>query len=92
MGGEKNNFLIRGAEVVSRAGGMRSIRGPEVSLGSLRVGTRRAQSPTPYTLALGSYLPILLAVQLPQAWNERHIFFTNVGSRSRRTARSIRNT
>ena len=26
--GEKNNFFIRGAEVVSRAGGMLSIRGP----------------------------------------------------------------
>ena len=64
MGGEKNNFLIRGAEVVSRAGGIRSIRGPEVSLGSLRVGNRHAQSPTPHTLAPGSYLPILLAVQL----------------------------
>ena len=42
MGGEKINFLIRGAEVVSRAGGMGPIRGPEVSVGSLRVGTRRA--------------------------------------------------
>ena len=42
LGGEKINFLIRGAEVVIRAGGMRSIRGPEVSRGSLRVGTRRA--------------------------------------------------
>ena len=47
-GARKNNFLIRGAQVVSRAGGMRSIRGPEVSLGSVRVGTRRAQSPTPH--------------------------------------------
>ena len=67
LGGEKNNFLIRGAQVVSRAGGMLSIRGPEVSLGSLRVGTRRVQSLTPHTPVLGSYLPILLAVQLPQA-------------------------
>ena len=64
MEGEKINFFIRGAEVLSRAGGILSIRGPEVSLGSLRVGTRRGQSPTPYTLALGSYLPILSAVQL----------------------------
>jgi hypothetical protein len=62
--GEKINFLIRGAEVVSCAGGILSIRGPEVSLGSLRVGNRHAQSPTPHTLAPGSYLPILLAVQL----------------------------
>ena len=46
------------------ASGMRSIRGPEVSLGSLRVSTRHVQSPTPHTPALGSYLPILLAVQL----------------------------
>ena len=51
-GGRKKKFLIRGAEVVSRAGGMLSIRGPEDSLGSLRVGTRRAQSHTPYTLTL----------------------------------------
>ena len=64
QGGEKNNILIRGAEVVIRASGMRSIRGPEVSLGSLRVSTRRVQSPTPHTLTLGSYLPILSAVQL----------------------------
>ena len=66
-GGEKANIFIRGADgakVVGRASGMLSIRGPEVSLGSPRVGTRRVQSPTPYTLALGSYLPILLAVQL----------------------------
>ena len=48
LGGEKNNFLIRGAEVVSRAGGMLSIRGPQVPLGSPRVGTRRAQSSTLY--------------------------------------------
>ena len=54
LGAEKINFLIRGAEVVSRAGGMLSIRGPQVSLGSPRVGTRRVQSPTPYTPALGS--------------------------------------
>ena len=43
LGGEKNNFLIRGAEVVSRAGRILSIRGPEVSLGSLRVDNGRAQ-------------------------------------------------
>ena len=67
LGGKKINFLIRGDEVVSRAGGILSIRGPGVSLGSVRVGTRRVQSPTPHTLALGSYLPILSAVQLPQA-------------------------
>ena len=68
LGGKKNNFLIRGAEAVSRSGGMLSIRGLEVSPGSLRVGTRRVQSPTPPTPVLGSYLPILSAVQLPQAW------------------------
>ena len=49
------------------SGGIRSIRGPQVSLGSLRVGARHAQSPTPYTLALGSYLPVPSAVQLTQA-------------------------
>ena len=64
LGGETINFLIRGAEVASRAGGIQSIRGPEVSLGSLRVDIRRAQSPTPHTPVLGSYLPILSAVQL----------------------------
>jgi hypothetical protein len=64
LGGEKINFLIRGAEVVSCACGMLSIHGPEVSLGSPRVSTRRAQLSTPHTLAPGSYLPILLAVQL----------------------------
>ena len=54
LGREKNNFLIRGAEVVSRAGGMLSIRGPEVSLGSLRVGVGRVQAPTPHAPPLGS--------------------------------------
>jgi hypothetical protein len=58
--------LVDGAKVVSRASGMRSIRGPEVPRGSLRVSTRHVQSPTPYTLALGSYLPTLSAVQLIQ--------------------------
>ena len=51
-GGEKNNFFIRGAEVISRAGGMRSIRGPEVSLRSLRVSNRRVQSPASHTREL----------------------------------------
>ena len=67
LGGETINFLIRGAEVASRAGGMLSIRGPQVSLGSPRVGTRRGQQRTPHTPALGSYLSILFAVQLTQA-------------------------
>ena len=48
-------------KLFSRTSGMRSIRGPDVSLGSIRVDTGREQSPTPYTLALGSCLPILLA-------------------------------
>jgi hypothetical protein len=39
-------------KVVSHASGMRSIRGPEVSRGSPEVGTRRAQSPIPYTRVL----------------------------------------
>ena len=67
LGVKKGNFLIHGAEVVSRAGGMLSIRGPEVSLGSLRDANRRVQSPTPHMPVLGSNLPILSAVQLPQA-------------------------
>ena len=69
LGGEKINFLIRGAGVVSRASGMLSIRDPQVSLEPLRVCTRRAQSPTPHAPALGSYVPILSAVQLTQAWS-----------------------
>ena len=67
LGGEKNYFLIRGAEVVSGTSEMRSNPGPEVCLGSVRVGIRRVQSATPHTLALGSYLPILLAVQITSA-------------------------
>ena len=47
---------------------MLSIRGPEVSLGSLRFSNRRAQSPTPHAPALGTYLPILSAVQLPHEY------------------------
>ena len=37
-----------------RAGGILSIRGPEVSLGPLRVGTGHVQTPTPRTRALPS--------------------------------------
>jgi hypothetical protein len=49
LGGRKGNFFIRGVEVVGRACGMLSIRGPQVSLGSPMVSTRRAQSPAPHT-------------------------------------------
>ena len=37
-----------------RVGGILSIRGPEVSLGSPRVGTRHVQSPTPHARGLPS--------------------------------------
>ena len=59
--------VLNGAKVVSRLSVTRSIRGPEVSLGSLRVDTRHGRSPTPHTPVLGSYLPILLAVQITSA-------------------------
>ena len=53
LGGEKGNFLIRGRGAATanggRNGGILSIRGPEVSLGSPRVGTIHAQAPTPQT-------------------------------------------
>ena len=55
---EKLNFLIRGRGRPTvhgaRASGTLSIRGPEVSLGSLRVGIGRMQSPTPPTPPLPS--------------------------------------
>ena len=52
-GAEKLNFLIRGRGRPTvqggRASGILSIRGPEVTLGSLRVGTIHVQAPTPPT-------------------------------------------
>ena len=60
LGGEKGNFLIRGRgrPVVQggRAGGILSIRGPEVALGPLRVGTIHVQTPTPPAPPLPSFL------------------------------------
>ena len=47
LGAEKGNFLIRGDDAAmvhgGRACGNLSIRGPEVSLGSFRVGTRHVR-------------------------------------------------
>jgi hypothetical protein len=59
LGAEKEFFLIRGDDVamvrVGRASGILSIRGPEVSLGSPRVGTIHVQAPTPHTPPLPAY-------------------------------------
>ena len=57
-GAEKDFFLIREADATvglgGRAGGILSMRGPEVSLGSPRVATGRAQSPTVHVRRLPS--------------------------------------
>ena len=47
-------FDGRGTVESGSASGIPSIRGLEVSLGSLRVGTGRVQSPTPHAPPLGS--------------------------------------
>ena len=60
LGAEKDFFLIRGRGRPTvdggRTSGILSIRGPEVSLGSLRVATRRGQSPTPQAPPLQAFL------------------------------------
>ena len=59
LGAEKGYFLIRdrGRPAVygGRTSGNLSIRGPEVSLGSPRVGTIHVQAPTPHTPPLPAY-------------------------------------
>ena len=59
LGAEKGNFLIRGrgrpTVYGGRAGLILSIPAGEVSLGSSRVCSRRAQSPTPHTPPLPAY-------------------------------------
>ena len=66
LGAEKEFFLIRGAQAKGpqggRAGGILSIRGPEVPLGALGVGTLHVQSPTAHARALPS---IGTSVQVP---------------------------
>ena len=55
LGGEKNNFLIRdidGPGMDSHVDGILSIRGPEGSPRSPRVGTVHVQSTTAHALAL----------------------------------------
>ena len=59
-GGQKGIFfLIRGRRAAvlygGRTSGILSIRGPEVSLGSLGVETIHAQSPTPHAPPLPAY-------------------------------------
>ena len=49
-----------------RASGILSIRGPEVSRGSPRVGTRRVQSPTPHARALPS---MANSLSQPSGWS-----------------------
>ena len=60
LGGEKDFFLIRGrgrpTVYGGRTSGILSIRGPEVSLGSPRVGTIHVQAPTPHTPPLQAFL------------------------------------
>ena len=57
LGAEKINFLMSRygrRHHGGRVGGILSIRGPEVSPGSPRVGTRHVQTPTPHARALPS--------------------------------------
>ena len=57
LGSEKNNFFNSRycrSRHGGRVGGNLSIRGPEVSLGSPRVGTIHVHAPTPRTRALPS--------------------------------------
>ena len=60
LGAEKGIFLIRGRGRPTVHGGhagvILSIRGPEVSLGSPRVGTIHVQSPTPHAPPLQAFL------------------------------------
>ena len=60
LGTEKLNFLIRGrgrpTVYSGRASGILSIRGPEVSPGSPRVGTIHVQTPTPHASPLQAFL------------------------------------
>ena len=58
LGSEKNFFFNsrhRRSHHGGRVGGILSIRGPEVSLGSLWVGRGRVQAPTPHTPPLQAY-------------------------------------
>ena len=60
LGAKKGIFLIRGRGRPTVHGGhagvILSIRGPEVSLGSPRVGTIHVQAPTPHAPALQAFL------------------------------------
>jgi len=60
LGAEKEFFLIRGrgrpTVYDGRASGILSIRGPEVSRGSPRVGTIHVHATTPHTPPLQSFL------------------------------------
>ena len=59
LGGEKNNFFNSRycrSRHDGRVDGILSIGGAEVSRGSLGVGSRRAQAPTPHAPALQAFL------------------------------------
>ena len=60
LGAEKDFFLIRGrgrpTVYGGRSSGILSIRGPEVSLGSPRVGTIHVHAPTPHAPPLQAFL------------------------------------
>ena len=72
-GAKKNNFFnsrYRRRHHGGRAGGILSIRGPEVTRGAHRVGTRRMQTPIPHARAprsVDTYQYRCLAVRGPQA-------------------------
>ena len=57
-GGPRVNLIFDGRESFYSciASGILSIRGPEVSLGPLGDGNRRAQAPTPHAPALQAFL------------------------------------
>jgi len=70
LGAEKINFLMSRywrRHHGGRVGGILSIGGPEVSQGSPRVGTRRAQTPTPHaqTLSIGGYKSVQVLCAIP---------------------------
>ena len=73
LGAKKDFFLIRGrgrpTVYGGRAGGNLSIRGPEVSLGSPRVGTIHVQSPTPHAPPHPAFL-VDFSQQPTELWHE----------------------
>ena len=85
-GGRKRKFFnSRTRPQGGRAGGNLSIRGPEVALGSHRVGTIHVQSPTPHAWALPSvdtYRATLSASHLAWPVSPKFCFQSPMGSPS----------